>query len=34
LSRGDSAYVSADEGELTFTGTGTVFVATTNSRGS
>ena len=34
LSRGDSVYVSADEGELAFDGTGTVFVATTNSRES
>jgi len=33
LSRGESAYVSAVEGELTFDGTGTVFVATANSRG-
>jgi mannose-6-phosphate isomerase len=31
LSRGESAYLSADEGELTFAGTGTVFVAATNS---
>jgi mannose-6-phosphate isomerase len=30
LSRGTSAYVTADEGELTFEGEGTVFVATTN----
>jgi mannose-6-phosphate isomerase len=30
LSRGDSAYVTADEGELAVTGSGTVFVATTN----
>jgi mannose-6-phosphate isomerase len=33
LRRGESTYVSADEGELTFGGTGTVFVATTNSKG-
>jgi mannose-6-phosphate isomerase len=32
LRRGESAFVSADEGELTFGGTGTVFVATTNSK--
>jgi mannose-6-phosphate isomerase len=30
LAGGDATYVSADEGALTFTGTGTVFVATTN----
>ncbi|HEY1530174.1 MAG TPA: mannose-6-phosphate isomerase, class I [Galbitalea sp.] len=30
LRRGESAYVTADEGELAFEGTGTVFVATTN----
>ena len=32
LSRGDSAYVTADEGPLVFSGTGTVFLATINSR--
>jgi mannose-6-phosphate isomerase len=32
LSRGESAYLSADEGELTFDGRGTVFIAATNSR--
>jgi len=30
LARGGSAWVTADEGELLFTGTGTVFIATTN----
>jgi mannose-6-phosphate isomerase len=30
IARGGAAYVSADEGELTFAGTGTVFVATKN----
>jgi mannose-6-phosphate isomerase len=30
LSRGESAYVSADEGALEFSGSGTVFAATTN----
>ncbi|MDQ1547668.1 MAG: mannose-6-phosphate isomerase [Actinomycetota bacterium] len=30
LDRGDSVYVTADEGELQFEGSGTVFVATTN----
>jgi mannose-6-phosphate isomerase len=30
LKRGDSIYASADEGELAFDGTGTVFVATSN----
>jgi mannose-6-phosphate isomerase len=32
LSRGDSAYVTADEEPLVFSGTGTVFLSTINSR--
>jgi mannose-6-phosphate isomerase len=32
LVRGDSVYASADEASLVFSGTGTVFLATTNSR--
>jgi mannose-6-phosphate isomerase len=32
LSRGDSAYVTVDETPLVFSGTGTVFLATINSR--
>jgi mannose-6-phosphate isomerase len=31
LGRGDSVYVTPDEGELTVTGDGTVFVATPNA---
>ena len=30
LVRGESAFITPDEGELTFTGSGTVFIATTN----
>jgi hypothetical protein len=30
LRRGESVYATAEEGELGFSGTGTVFVATTN----
>jgi mannose-6-phosphate isomerase len=34
LSRGESVYISSDEGALSFDGTGTVFLATTNSAAS
>jgi len=34
LNRGESVYVTADEGELAFTGSGTIFVATTNPSGA
>jgi mannose-6-phosphate isomerase len=34
LGRGQSVYVTADERELDFTGTGTVFIATTNPEGA
>ena len=34
LSQGDSVYVTADEREVEFTGTGTIFIATTNPAGA